>query len=186
MTNMNALNLEYRWGIIFGILALVLSSLLGVLTGNSLAQILLRSLILSFVFVAVGSGAVMVIKKYVPEVYELLTSASQSSRSTDSNELPSIGGALPGNAANVAGEQIKEDLKENLSPKTEPEKMENPAAEEPSDGFVPLKEEDYKTYSTAKVEEGKLGKHILTDKKLKYEPKIVAEAIRTMMGKDKE
>ena len=38
----------------------------------------------------------------------------------------------------------------------------------------------------SKTDEGKLGKHFFEQKNIRYEPKIMAEAIRTMIARDKE
>jgi hypothetical protein len=59
--------------------------------------------------------------------------------------------------------------------------------------FSELEKEGLAHYSTASgattvnTRSGKLGKHIMEKEKMaKYEPKIMAQAVRTMMSKDRE
>jgi hypothetical protein len=47
--------------------------------------------------------------------------------------------------------------------------------------------EDQGLNNELNVSEGKMGKHIIMQDEFNgYEPKLIAEAVRTMMGKDKE
>jgi hypothetical protein len=164
--NLKGMGLEYKSGAVFGVMALFLSIIFGILAGNGIGTILLKTGILSLVFVAIGYGIVLVIRKYVPELYDaingILVSVPVTDGVVETDKNQKSAAAAPGE---VSGTQI-------------------PEQEKQTDEFVPMKDSDFvKTeYSS---EKGKMGKHYVVDeKKFKYEPKIMAEAIKTMMKKD--
>ncbi|RPI97738.1 MAG: hypothetical protein EHM32_00915, partial [Spirochaetales bacterium] len=72
MMNIGDIELEYRSGALFGIVALILSLTAGIVAGNGAGQVVGRSLVLMLVFAALGYIAIYVFRKYVPEVYEVL------------------------------------------------------------------------------------------------------------------
>jgi len=176
--NMDDIQLEYRAGAVFGIVALVLSAVAGAATGNGALSVIGRSLVLMFVFAALGYLAVYVIRKYVPEVFEALASPPGAVSEEGLKELPVEEGNAP-----PASETREE------APPGDGLQAEEPDAGQPpprKDAFVTFKEGDFTAYSSAKPDEGKLGKHFFEQKNIRYEPKIMAEAIRTMIARDKE
>ncbi len=178
MMDMSDIQLEYRSGALFGAVALIISLFAGIITGNGAGQVIGRSLVLMIVFAALGYIAIYVIRKYVPEVFELL-SAMSSRRMGDEGlkELPDEDRPTP--AADTASDAAEPDSVAGAQ---------EPAGGAPAqpDAFVPLQEGDFTAYSSAKPEQGKLGKHFFEQKNIRYEPKIMAEAIRTMIARDKE
>jgi hypothetical protein len=170
MLQMREISFEYRFSASLALVALVLSLATGVMAGNSMAQAMLKSVILGFVFLGIGYIAMFVLKRYVPEIYESLN--APSGRADDLRGVPdavSVDGAAGDEAEGPA------DVKK-------PEKLDEA---ELTSGFAPFKEDSFDKYST-KPEKGGLGKHLFEEKKIKYEPKIMAEAIRTMMSRDRE
>lgn len=174
MMNMGDIQLEYRSGALFGIVALVLSVLAGAFAGNGAGHVIGRSLVLMFVFAALGYIAIYVIRKYVPEVFEALTAMSGNQVGDEGlKELPAEDRPSP--VAEAPADIARPD-----------DGTEAGAAPARPEAFVPFQEGDFTAYSSAKPEQGKLGKHFFEQKNIKYEPKIMAEAIRTMIARDKE
>jgi hypothetical protein len=182
MGRMDEIGFEYRFSIGMGAVALVLSLLAGIAAGNSMGGVLMRSVVFTAVFAAVGFGVVFVVRKYVPEFYEFITSMRASA--TAGAEMPKVSvaaerdGMAPGPALAQDRDLPDADIKESLHGEE--------AAGGKAGGFTPFKQSDFTTMSSVRLNEGKLGKHLLEEKIVKYEPKIMAEAIRTMMGRDKE
>jgi len=169
MIQFGELGIELKSGILFSISALVFSLLAGLAGGVNAGMVFFRALIITPVFFVVGFGILLVIKKFVPEVYELLSSISLSSEdSVEKVEIPLD------NSGNTDDEV--------------PEKSDS--------GFSEFTEKDYDRLQTVKdidfdgalnPSNGKLGKHIIVENQLNsYEPKLMALAIRTMMSKDKD
>jgi hypothetical protein len=164
--NLKNMGLEYKSGAVFGVMALFLSIIFGILAGNGFGTILLKAGILTLVFIAIGYGIVFVIRKYVPELYDaisgIMVSVSVKDGVVETDNTQKSAAAAPGEGSGTLGpEQGKQ-----------------------ADEFVAMKDSDFaKTeYSS---EKRKMGKHYVVDeKKFKYEPKIMAEAIKTMMKKD--
>ena len=176
--NIGDIQLEYRSGALFGIVALLLSLTAGIVAGNGAGHVIGRSFILMLVFAALGYIAIYVFRKYVPEVYEMLKAMSDRRLGDEElKELPDED--RPPTTDGISAEEATPDS----GAETEAVAGGTPAR---TDSFVPLQEGDFTTYSSAKPERGKLGKHFFEQKDIRYEPKIMAEAIRTMIARDKE
>lgn len=178
MMNMDDIGLEYRSAAVLGLAALVLSTVAGAAAGNGAGHVIWRSLVLMIVFAALGYLAVYVIRKYVPEVFEALASAPGAVSEEGLKVLPVEEGAAPKEPAGPVEARPEGDI-----PPEEPGPAPTASRKE---GFVPFKEDDFTAYSSARPVEGKLGKHFFEQKNIRYEPKIMAEAIRTMIARDKE
>ncbi len=185
MISLNKINLEYKSTVLFGFTALLLSFFIGLLAGVRWNVVFIRSLILMIVFSVIGFGVCFILKKYVPEVYELMSSLASLPRGgkEEADAVVSAArdqGAAPGDADDFEARDIEE----------AGELSEAPVSTE----FKELDKEGLSHFSTApggtgsiNTRSGKLGKHILESEKLaKYEPKIMAQAVRTMMSKDRE
>jgi hypothetical protein len=182
MISLNKINLEYKSTALFGFIALILSFIIGLLTGIKWNIVLLRSFILMILFAAIGFGVCAILRRFVPEVYDIMASIASLK------------------AGEVNGEtDIEMGADSTPSPAAESEYIETAPVDKPSiplpaDEFRELDKDGLAQFSTASEGEsavntkvGKLGKHILEKEKLtKYEPKIMAQAVRTMMSKDKE
>ncbi len=172
MVGFQKLSLELKSSVFFGAMALIVSSLSGIVSGISFVIILLRLFIFIPVFAGIGFGIMVVLKRFIPELYEAFNTAS--------NKIDNLSEEI--SEDDLAGEG------ENVS--TEPS---GPPQE---GGFTEFQQTDFEhmeTGSTSDMDsslnlsEGKMGKHIVVNEKFaKYEPKIMAEAVRTMMSKDEE
>lgn len=159
--------LEAKSAMLFGITALVISFVLGLLAGNNIGFVLLRTLMLSLVFAGIGFGVIVVLRKFVPEFIEMIESVqSPKDEALDEDVIIDQNVEMPSS-------DISFDSKES-------EKVTEKVK------FEPFGKEDFVNISSQpSFTEGKLGKHFIDEKKkIKYEPKIIAEAIRTMIRRD--
>lgn len=184
--NIRELHFEYQAGILLAAAALILSLLMGLAAGNSFGQAFVRSVGLAVFFAAVGFGAVIVIKNFVPEIYELIShgvsqgagdAAGEMEMNTISKDWEETGGGMGDEKPSIGDSGVGTGANAEFA---QAEKSALP------DEFIPFKESDFSSYSSADPSGAKLGKHLFEEKKIKYEPKIMAEAIRTMMSKDKD
>lgn len=182
MISLNKINLEYKSTALFGFIALLLSFIIGLIAGVRWNVVFLRSILLMVVFGVIGFGICFILRKYVPEVYELVSSLAALPGGREEGEA-SIA-VVPEMALEEGGEAEARDIAE------EGVQTEAPVATD----FKELDKEGLSHFSTmpggagsVNTKSGKLGKHILESEKLaKYEPKIMAQAVRTMMSKDRE
>lgn len=189
MISLDKINIEYKSTALFGLTALFLSFIVGFLAGVRWNIVILRSIVLMAVFGAIGFGICVILKKFVPEVYGVLTSLPPTGTEETADNEPDIDAPATVDTA-YAGEDEKLGSDDKLSSAPSPDVKEGPRTDE----FRELEKEGLTQYSTASgagsgvhTPSGKLGKHILEKEKLaKYEPKIMAQAVRTMMGKDRE
>ncbi|HOD13871.1 MAG TPA: hypothetical protein PK307_12370 [Spirochaetota bacterium] len=183
MISIRSISLEYKTTMIFAVIALVLSLVTGFATGVRWGVVLLRSVILCAVFAGIGFGICMIVRKFVPEVYQFLAMMAGIRQAADAGDQE-IGLTETGTDDNAGGEPFAvEGGAEGVGP----------AAGASPGEFTELEKEGLAHYSTASggtsvnTGSGKLGKHILEKEKMaKYEPKIMAQAVRTMMSKDRE
>jgi hypothetical protein len=184
MISLNNINLEYKSTVLFGSTALLLSFIVGLISGIRWNIVLLRSFILTVVFGVIGFGVSFILKKYVPEIYGIVSSLLSLPGGSREEERA----AMPEQAA-ATDEAADIDTRDIGEMGTPPEAFEASATE-----FKEFDKEALSHYSTTpggagsiNTKSGKLGKHILESEKLaKYEPKIMAQAVRTMMSKDRE
>ncbi|MBN1497824.1 MAG: hypothetical protein JXA07_13695 [Spirochaetes bacterium] len=187
MISLDKINIEYKSTALFGLTALLLSFLVGSLAGISWYIVILRSLVLMAVFAAIGYGICVILRKFVPEVYGFLTSFPAAARTDREPGEETVIDVAGGEEPAYGGDE------ERTEAPASPDVAEGPHGE----GFRELEKEGLAHYSTSPTgtnggsgvhtPSGKLGKHIIEKEKLaKYEPKIMAQAVRTMMGKDRE
>jgi len=170
------MGIEQKYGAVFGLAAFILSLLTGLVSGVSFSITIIRSLIMAPVFFIVGYGTIAVLKKYVPEIYQALASAGANLSESGSEEQAEVNLAdlQTGGAADEYDESGKEKGEE----------------------FTEFTQKDFDRYKTTEdsgldaafnASGGKMGKHIIVQEQFNsYEPKIMAQAIRTMMSKDKD
>ncbi len=169
MINIKEINREYILSAIFGVSALILSFLIGFLAGNGIGPIIFRSVISMIVFSIIGFAGLYVIKRFVPEVYEIIDSGStvqidDSDLSIEESE--EVVDAEQQEAPPIEEEAKVTDLDEEFSS----EKKANV-----DDSDLDLSSEEESPAPGTDLQE-----------KIKYEPEIAAQAIRTMMKKDEE
>ena len=78
MIKFGELGIELKSGMIFSAIALVLSVIAGFAGGVPGGMVLFRSLVITPVFFVVGFGIILIIKKFVPEIYEMLSNPAIS------------------------------------------------------------------------------------------------------------
>lgn len=165
LTPFKEIDLKYRFSVVFGIIALILSVIIGLFAGNDVGFVVIRSMIMTIAFMILGYGVIFIVQKFVPEMLGL----------AGSNEpLPSDDFQIDSDAvvSEINGDAIVQEEVQDIG----------------EDDSVPLVDSTLKKdYFNISEEEGKLGKHIIVDEsKIKYEPKIMADAIRTMLKRDEE
>ncbi|MCL2154974.1 MAG: hypothetical protein FWH53_04845 [Leptospirales bacterium] len=161
------LGIEFKSGIVFSIIALVLSMAAGLIGRVPFGMIFFRSLLIIPLFFFVGFGVLIIMKKFVPEVYEAITNYNGTGTG-DSVENVDI---------SYGGEGFESEYSGNSE-----------------ENFTEFTEDDFDKVESTNADNvhdtsgGKLGKHIIVDNQQLngYEPKVMAEAIRTMMHKDKD
>ncbi|HPB82209.1 MAG TPA: hypothetical protein PK200_09250 [Spirochaetota bacterium] len=169
------LGLELKTALVFGTLSLILSLVIGIAAGNNFGNALVTSLVLMLVFTGIGYGIILVLRNFVPELLEVF------------NVRPDVDHT--GDAINLNTDQSPEvDGQDSYGEGLEGEDSGVPGDRAGDKDFEPLDRNEMKQYSTGReTSDTKIGKHIVVDqKKIKYEPKIVAEAIRTMMRRDND
>ena len=173
------LGLEIKTAVIFGTISLVLSLVIGIASGNNFGNALITSMILMLVFSGLGYGIILVLNNFVPEFLEVFRKFNEPSNVDHTGDTIDINNEKVSETAEQDGFGEISEGEGSGSPRSE--------AGDPVD-FEPLETKDMKRYNTgSEKQDAKLGKHIVVDqKKVKYEPKIVAEAIRTMMRRDND
>lgn len=156
-------NIEVKVGLVLALSAFVISPLVGIVSGISVLVVLIRTVVVTLIFFGLGFGALILIKKFVPEVYEILSSTPAAAQNPEEIET----------GVDQPEEEFSSDSPEEFDDSGGP----NESSYDP--GIEPMAE-------TGAAGVGKMGRHILEEKNLKYEPKIMAEAIRTMMSRDDE
>jgi hypothetical protein len=182
MISLKSLKWEYKISSIFSVFALITSFLIGMITGNGIAVVLIRAILLSTLFAGIGFGIVYVIRKFVPELFEVIESKGAETSESAVVEEENI---APGDVlAEAHGE-------ESIENKANTEEEAGAAAQL---DFEPMGRSTIPQYETSHLDsaesgEGRgsnLGRHFFEKEGIKYEPKLVADAIRTMMQKDNE
>lgn len=174
------ISLELKVSILFGILAFVVTLLFGSMVGNKIGILIGRVLFFTVVYAAIGYGSLVIIKRRVPEVYEIL---NQSFGFPKSNVSQDEYVTVKPDESNVVQEEGPNGNEENIPDTSISKKADTSYTEV----FTPLESKDYTNLSTKDSKPKKMGKHIvLDDKKIQYEPKVMAEAIRTMLKRDKD
>ncbi len=185
MIDLRKTKFEYKAAAVLGLSAFVLSLLTGVIMGISGGTIVIRSFLLLAVFAGIGSGTAIVLKTFVPEVYEIFASDTASSKGA----ADATAGA-EGRGERTVVEPKEPRIEETPSAVAGAGHESAPPKVEPA--FNELEKDMLSQYSSASgkgdavdTAAGKLGKHVLkTEKLAKYEPKVMAQAVRTMMSKD--
>ena len=189
MIDVKKISFDVKTGIVFGILALLLSFFTGIFSGIGLKSVLLRTFIMVAVFSVLGFAVVFVLKKYVPEFYELLSGSFSAQGAGEGKGDSAESDGQP--AGDISPDQT---YTREGGVMGAGEGMDE--AHDVGGEFSELTEKSFPRYETisdndlepaANVSLGKMGKHIIEKEKVvKYEPKLMAEAIRTMMSRDKD
>jgi len=170
MIDLKTIDIKIKTSAVFGVSALVLSLFLGLVSGVPIVTVLIRSLIMTVAFSGLGFVIIFIITKFVPEFKQIVSSKGSLEDIDISDDLS----------------ESDVDLGENLSDDVPGKDADI------DDSFTELNKESFPdvTDSVAAAESGSnnLGKHIvkIEDGFNKFEPKLMAEAVRTMMSKDED
>jgi len=179
MINVGNLQIELKTGIFLGLAALVLSFLTGIIAGISVGIVVLRAFIAMVLFTGIGYGAVIVLKKFIPEIDSLADGSEDTAGMPNLGDMESQDGESVDDQLDKSGEEAFSELNTDEIPRVKPGEndFEETLSSEKSSG------PDKRPGSSG----GKLGKHIIaSEDAFKYEPKLMAEAVRTMMSKDED
>jgi len=178
MLSLRKIDPMYLSAVLFAVIAMGVSLTVGFIVGISWEVVVLRAVVFMLVFAAVGYGSTFVLKKYVPELYELIAAV------VSSPDAESAG-------INRAAADIGPEAFDGAAARAD---LTHQEASPSPDGFKELEGEKLAHYTTAAKGEtkvdtasGKLGKHVIQKERLgRYEPKLMAQAVRTMMGRDRD
>ncbi|MFW5769990.1 MAG: hypothetical protein ACOCX9_01015 [Spirochaetota bacterium] len=192
MINFKSIPVEVRSALIMGMTALLVTFIVSLLAGNSPVLIVGRTFTMTFIFAVIGLAAMIILKQFVPEVYNIFAGGIKTDTVPEEPEDAVLDSGMPDQKT---GESTSEKYTTGAEQSSfaegeesvEPE-MTQPGSDAHDEVFTPLDKDDYpRAGSGQDTRSGQMGKHIiLDDKKVKYEPKVMAEAIRTIMGRDKE
>ncbi|PKL35509.1 MAG: hypothetical protein CVV44_22170 [Spirochaetae bacterium HGW-Spirochaetae-1] len=190
--NVRDIQIEYKISMIFASTALLLSLFSGIIAGIDNTVVVVRAVLSAVTFAGLGFAVMYVFKKFVPEFGEIFRGfGSREEQDSIDVETPesqndTYDGDATGGGAGAAAYAGSEGFSEfnegdfpHLKSSTGGTGLEDSLnAQGGGDEFAGGKINPSK---------GKMGKHIIANESLsKYEPKILAEAVRTMMRKGEE
>ena len=185
MVSLKNINIEYTLSAGFGAAGLVLSLLTGLFSGNEIPVIFLKAFITAIIFVILGYICLFIIKKFVPEIYQIICLIN-------SNEELNI---------DVEASDDKIDQKSEININQNKNFGDTDISGSPGfDRGVSVKSEDtelesefnsvgnngdnYSSLKTNEKDSVEISHNAFKESNIKYEPKIAAQAIRTMMKRD--
>ncbi len=86
MINLKNINKEYLISAGFGFFGLILSLLAGIFSGNKLFIIFFRAITTAILFSILGFICLFIIKKFVPEIYQIINSINNNEGSNVNTE----------------------------------------------------------------------------------------------------
>ncbi|MCL2025947.1 MAG: hypothetical protein FWG92_03985 [Leptospirales bacterium] len=153
---LKGINPEYKVAAVFAFAAMFVSLLTGVISGVKFGAVLLRTFFSILFFAGLGFGVFFVVKKYVPEFFELNTEDDPANI-----DLQPVEGGEPEVFTEFSGADFP-----NLNEAKSDIEAPSGSAEAFSGNLD-------------------LGRHIVKENSdFPYEPEIMAQAVRTMMNKD--
>jgi hypothetical protein len=185
MKNLINTNKEYLIIAGIGIIGLVLSFLVGIFSGNSIYTIIFRAFITAILLSIVVFACLIILKKFVPEIYQIVNlininentdinvenSSIKVEKKVESNDNENTNSTnIEGNASSTSDETL------NVSRKDTDLESEFNAVDKQTN--------DYSSLNTDDQVPSMNSQDFFKNEKIKYEPKIAAQAIRTMMKRD--
>ncbi len=175
MIDIKKIEIEFISGAAFGVAALLLSLLVGIFSGNSVGLVLLRAFFMTIGFSLLGFICILVLKKFVPEFYQLFHVINKN----DSVDFKTE------NVGIIEGNDMVKKQEATVAPGQDIPINEHQKDEVLENEFSEIEKKREENFYSDNGEEPVLSSHnILDEKKIKYEPKIAAQAIRTMMKRD--
>ena len=148
--------MKVKFSLFLALFAFIISIIIGFIIDNTIINLLWKAIVFGILFFALGFGSWHFLEKRVPELFEMFLSGS--------NEIPGENGL------------------ENLNDSGEFVSTEGNHGETAHES-----QDTVDISSNPKSGSNQLGDHILVrDKMIENEPKLLAEAIRTMMDRDND
>jgi hypothetical protein len=155
--------LAINFGVFFGIIGLLISLIFSLFSKNPIFVILTNIFVSTIVSVIIGIVVFFILKQKVPEILEVFEGDSSSFRSYKEQEEESFEGEY-----DYSSDTLETSESLNLA-----------SSDDTNDEVQPIK------IDTSGEKTKHFGDHIVVDKiTIKNEPKLMAEAIRTMLSKD--
>jgi hypothetical protein len=178
-------NKEYLISAGIGIIGLVLSLFVGIFSGNSISTVIFRAFITAILLAIVSFASLFIIKKFVPEIYLIINSISnienadinvenstvKVDKKVDSNDNENANPVNPEESSSTIQDETLAVNQEDTKLEREFSNIEN-------------RIDDYSSLDADDKVPGMNSRDFFKDRKIKYEPKIAAQAIRTMMKRD--
>ncbi|MBM9502190.1 hypothetical protein JWG44_18195 [Leptospira sp. 201903071] len=156
------MNLQVLFIAVFAVIALIVSPICGFLAGNQVGHIVLVSILSTFAFAIFGFGVHAILEMKVPEFLDFLSNLTGEFSSASSGDEGS-GAAGFRDYTSQAGDS----------------EFATASADGPSSSEV------FASSTPKRQKNGNFGDHIMVENiAIKNEPKLMAEAIRTMLAKD--
>jgi len=155
--------LAINFGVFFGIIGLLISLIFSLFSKNPIFAILTNIFVSTIVSVIIGIVIFFILKQKVPEILEVFEGDSSSFRSYKEQEEENFEGEY-----DYSSDTLETSESLNLA-----------SSDDTTDEVQPIK------IDTSGEKTKHFGDHIVVDKiTIKNEPKLMAEAIRTMLSKD--
>jgi hypothetical protein len=155
--------LAINFGVFFGIIGLLISLIFSLFSKNPIFAILTNIFVSTIVSVIIGIVIFFILKQKVPEILEVFEGDSSSFRSYKEQEEENFEGEY-----DYSSDTLETSESLNLT-----------TSDDTTDEVQPIK------IDTSGEKTKHFGDHIVVDKiTIKNEPKLMAEAIRTMLSKD--
>jgi hypothetical protein len=155
--------LAINFGVFFGIIGLLISLIFSLFSKNPIFVILTNIFVSTIVSVIIGIVVFFILKQKVPEILEVFEGDSSSFRSYKEQEEENFEGEY-----DYSSDTLETSESLNLT-----------TSDDTTDEVQPIK------IDTSGEKTKHFGDHIVVDKiTIKNEPKLMAEAIRTMLSKD--
>ncbi|MCX7811362.1 MAG: hypothetical protein N2247_10655 [Leptospiraceae bacterium] len=155
--------LAINFGVFFGIIGLLISLIFSLFSKNPIFVILTNIFVSTIVSVIIGIVVFFILKQKVPEILDVFEGDSSSFRSYKEQEEENFEGEY-----DYSSDTLETSESLNLA-----------SSDDTTDEIQPIK------IDTSGEKTKHFGDHIVVDKiTIKNEPKLMAEAIRTMLSKD--
>ncbi len=193
MLRLSGLSFESRSGLFFGFIAFILSAFTGIVSGIGINIVLIRVLIIVPLFIMGGYVIILIFKKYVPEFYDALTILKQENSQaqqglSEEDDSPAGSSGEVGEISDAANEEHFSAEESDINAGDAGSGALDPGDAGDFNNFADSRLDNDLLSSSSDPDQGKMGKHLLVDSSQfeGYEPSIMAEAVRTMMSKDKD
>ncbi|PJZ56517.1 hypothetical protein EHQ76_19745 [Leptospira barantonii] len=154
------MNLQVAFIGVFAVIALVVSPVCGFVTGNSIGHVLLVTVLSVVAFAVLGFGVHAILEMKVPEFLDFLANAAGEYIPATASDADGAGSGAHDYSSHASDSEF-------------------------SSGDGPSNSEVFASATPKRQKSGNFGDHIMVENiAIKNEPKLMAEAIRTMLARD--